>query len=68
MAARRNAERPAEPQRPTRAGLREAGRRKDELIAMLAHALRDPLAPIANAARLPKSAAHDPAPADSTGG
>ena len=32
--------------------LREADRRKDEFLAMLAHELRNPLAPIASAARL----------------
>ena len=33
------------------AALREADRRKDEFLAMLAHELRNPLAPIRNAAR-----------------
>jgi PAS domain S-box-containing protein len=32
--------------------LREADRRKDEFLAMLAHELRNPLAPIANAVRI----------------
>src|SRR5690606_41926557 len=32
--------------------LREADRRKDEFLALLAHELRNPLAPIANAAEL----------------
>jgi PAS domain S-box-containing protein len=32
--------------------LREAGRRKDEFLAMLAHELRNPLAPISSAAQL----------------
>ena len=31
--------------------LREADRRKDEFLAMLAHELRNPLAPIRNAVR-----------------
>ena len=34
------------------AALREADRRKDEFLAMLAHELRNPLAPISSAARL----------------
>jgi signal transduction histidine kinase len=34
------------------AALREADRRKDEFLAMLAHELRNPLAPISNAAHL----------------
>jgi signal transduction histidine kinase len=34
------------------AGLKQADRRKDEFLAMLAHALRNPLAPIHNAIRL----------------
>jgi len=34
--------------------LREAGRRKDEFLAMLAHELRNPLAPIRNAAQVLK--------------
>ena len=33
-------------------GLREAGRQKDEFLAMLAHELRNPLAPIRNASEL----------------
>ncbi|RZA28068.1 MAG: hybrid sensor histidine kinase/response regulator, partial [Lysobacteraceae bacterium] len=39
----------------------EADRRKDEFLAMLAHELRNPLAPIATAASLLAMAAHDPA-------
>ena len=38
--------------------LKEADRRKDEFLAMLAHELRNPLAPIRNAA------AHAPRPGD----
>jgi signal transduction histidine kinase len=34
------------------AALREAGRRKDEFLAMLAHELRNPLAPIRNAVHI----------------
>ncbi|MCC7546396.1 MAG: PAS domain S-box protein [Burkholderiales bacterium] len=37
------------------AALREADRRKDEFLAMLAHELRNPLAPIRNAVELLKS-------------
>jgi signal transduction histidine kinase/ActR/RegA family two-component response regulator len=41
--------------------MREADRRKDEFLAMLAHELRNPLAPIANAAHLLGSAElHEP--------
>jgi signal transduction histidine kinase len=39
--------------------LREASRRKDEFLAMLAHELRNPLAPIATAAELLKISALD---------
>lgn len=40
--------------------LREAGRKKDEFLAMLAHELRNPLAPIATAAEMLKLVAnHD---------
>ncbi len=41
--------------------LREADRRKDDFLAMLAHELRNPLAPISAAAELLKIAADDPA-------
>lgn len=40
------------PQKQTEEALREADRRKDEFIAMLAHELRNPLAPIRNASHL----------------
>jgi PAS domain S-box-containing protein len=40
--------------------LREADRRKDEFLAMLAHELRNPLAPIRNALQLLKLAGNDP--------
>jgi PAS domain S-box-containing protein len=41
--------------------LREADRRKDDFLAMLAHELRNPLAPIRNAvAILGRKASHDP--------
>ena len=43
------------------AGLREANQRKDEFLAMLAHELRNPLAPISAAAELMERAALDPA-------
>ena len=41
-----------EERRRAEESLREADRRKDEFLAMLAHELRNPLAPIRNAARL----------------
>lgn len=41
--------------------LREADRRKDEFLAMLAHELRNPLAPISAAANLLQLASTDPA-------
>ena len=41
--------------------LREADRRKDEFLAMLAHELRNPLAPISAAAQLLRMSALDPA-------
>jgi PAS domain S-box-containing protein len=40
------------PQRDAEDALREADRRKDEFLAMLAHELRNPLAPISTAAAL----------------
>jgi signal transduction histidine kinase len=42
-------------------GLQEAIRRKDEFLAMLAHELRNPLAPIRNALHLLRRHADDPA-------
>jgi PAS domain S-box-containing protein len=39
--------------------LRQADRRKDEFLAMLAHELRNPLAPISAAAHLLRVASHD---------
>jgi signal transduction histidine kinase/ActR/RegA family two-component response regulator len=44
--------------------LRDADRRKDEFLAMLAHELRNPLAPISNAIRILRTKAPD---ADTTG-
>lgn len=44
--------------------LREADRRKDEFLAMLAHELRNPLAPIVNALQLMRMSADDPAVID----
>lgn len=41
--------------------LLESNRRKDEFLAMLAHELRNPLAPISTAAHLLRMAPHDPA-------
>ncbi|WP_229792477.1 ATP-binding protein [Cognatilysobacter bugurensis] len=40
--------------------LRDADRRKDEFLAMLAHELRNPLAPIATASALLEHLSHDP--------
>ncbi|HXR57639.1 MAG TPA: ATP-binding protein [Casimicrobiaceae bacterium] len=40
--------------------LRENDRRKDEFLAMLAHELRNPLAPLSNALHLWPALAHDP--------
>ncbi len=45
--------------RETTDRLREADRRKDEFLAMLAHELRNPLAPIRNAAQVLKLAGTD---------
>ncbi|MEH6437989.1 hybrid sensor histidine kinase/response regulator [Massilia sp. DD77] len=41
--------------------LREANRKKDEFLAMLAHELRNPLAPISTAAEMLRLSADDPA-------
>ncbi|MET0551487.1 MAG: ATP-binding protein [Vicinamibacteria bacterium] len=41
--------------------VRDAGRRKDEFIALLAHELRNPLAPIRNGLQVMRLAADDPA-------
>ena len=41
--------------------LGQAGRHKDEFLAMLAHELRNPLAPISNAVQLMQSTGSDPA-------
>ena len=40
--------------------IQEQDRRKDEFLAMLAHELRNPLAPISNAAHALRAGAHDP--------
>ncbi|TWI66139.1 PAS domain S-box-containing protein [Pseudoduganella lurida] len=48
--------------------LRDAGRRKDEFLAMLAHELRNPLAPIATAAELLRLGVLDPARVQQTSG
>jgi signal transduction histidine kinase len=42
------------------ARLREAGRRKDEFLAILAHELRNPLAPVRNAVELLKRESNEP--------
>jgi len=47
------------------ADLSEADRRKNEFLAMLAHELRNPLAPISNAARALRLASADPAAVES---
>ncbi len=47
--------------------LQQADRRKDEFLAMLAHELRNPLAPIATAAQLLKRAGGDPRQAGRAG-
>jgi PAS domain S-box-containing protein len=44
--------------------LREADRRKDEFLAMLAHELRNPLAPLRNALHLQEQPGADPAAVD----
>jgi PAS domain S-box-containing protein len=44
--------------------LRQADRRKDEFMAILAHELRNPLAPIRNAAQVLRAARRDPAALD----
>jgi PAS domain S-box-containing protein len=41
--------------------LREAGRRKDEFLAILAHELRNPLAPVRNALEIMRVSGHDAA-------
>ena len=46
--------------RDAQQALREADRRKDEFLAMLAHELRNPLAPISNAAQVLRRAGSDP--------
>jgi hypothetical protein len=46
-------------QRHAEEALQEENRRKDDFLAMLAHELRNPLAPISTAAELLKLASHD---------
>ena len=50
------------------AALREADRRKDEFLAILAHELRNPLAPISNAVQVLRQAGHDAKAVDSATG
>ncbi len=47
-------------QKQAQRDLQEANRQKDEFLAMLAHELRNPLAPISTAAQLLRMAADDP--------
>jgi signal transduction histidine kinase/ActR/RegA family two-component response regulator len=61
MKSRRHAEALFERQREIENELRDADRRKDEFLAMLAHELRNPLAPIATSTQLLKLTAHEPA-------
>jgi PAS domain S-box-containing protein len=60
MSSRRQAEALAEQEQRAQEALRDADRRKDEFLAMLAHELRNPLAPIATSAQLLKLATADP--------
>ncbi|MGN6513111.1 MAG: PAS domain-containing protein [Lysobacteraceae bacterium] len=46
-------------ERAAQEALRDANRRKDEFLAMLAHELRNPLAPISTAAHLLRAIAHE---------
>jgi signal transduction histidine kinase len=55
QAAWQSAERELEFRRAAEAKLRDADRRKDEFLAMLAHELRNPLAPISMAAQILKT-------------
>lgn len=50
--------------RDAEAALRQADRRKDEFLAVLAHELRNPLAPLVNAAALLRLKGDDPAVRD----
>ncbi len=60
MLARKRAEELAARHLEAQEDLRRADRRKDEFLAMLAHELRNPLAPISTAAQLLRAAAHEP--------
>ena len=57
--ARRRTRRSGEDPAGLAADLAEADRRKNEFLAMLAHELRNPLAPISNAARALRLGGHD---------
>jgi signal transduction histidine kinase/CheY-like chemotaxis protein len=59
MRSRRHAEELAERHLEAQKALQQADRRKDEFLAMLAHELRNPLAPISSSAHLLKWGAHD---------
>ncbi len=52
----------------TAEALREAGRKKDEFLAMLGHELRNPLAPIRNAVQILRQAGRDPSILEKAGG
>ncbi|HEY4560159.1 MAG TPA: PAS domain-containing protein, partial [Lysobacter sp.] len=60
MLARRRAEELAKQQLEAQEELRRLDRRKDEFLAMLAHELRNPLAPISTATHLMRLADGDP--------
>ncbi|UVW29275.1 ATP-binding protein [Massilia sp. H6] len=65
--AYRLAERELASRREAESKLRDADRRKDEFLAMLAHELRNPLAPISMAAQILKMGPADPARLQQTG-
>lgn len=66
--ARRQAELQAREAERRRRELERAGRQKDEFLAMLAHELRNPLAPIYNAVQILAVRGHDPDEVERIGG
>jgi len=64
--AYQQAERELESRRVAESKLRDADRRKDEFLAMLAHELRNPLAPISMAAQILKIGPPNPARLEQT--